>query len=324
VLAFSDPAVIRLVSERYVPVAGNGIRLFWRKDAEGDFFREVVSSVPQPYKEDPSRQGIYCASPSGRLLAHIRNMSGHMDVPGVLQQGLREFERLSASERAPGAVGELTADPYAVTLPPAGGVVLRTYTRRMQRSAGELAASSVAFFRHDMVFGSEPQYDHVWITRAEAAALIPSPLKVGASCDLPDSLAAQICRYHLADTTWRGSEEWSPSEIRARRFTCTVEAVDAGGATIAVVGHALFARGPRMRMDAVVKGTLHYDTGRRTIDSFDMVAIGKRSERGDRGQALTSYLGIAFERADGSDAGDAIPPHDKDWWFRDREGGEPR
>ncbi|NDD29253.1 MAG: hypothetical protein EB084_13400 [Proteobacteria bacterium] len=319
-LAFSDPEVIRIVRREFVAVAANGIRLYTQQDAEGDLFRAIVSAVQQPYALDPSRQGIYITTPSGKVLAHIRNISGRMNVPETLRQASAEYASLPVADRARKRVGAVERDPAEAIHPPAGGMVLRTYTRRLQRTGERISASAVSYFRHDMVFSQEPQYDHVWVTRQELLGMLPTPLRPGVSRQVPESLALQICRDNLADTTWKGSDEWAPGEIGPHALTAKVKAVEAGVAIIAVHGTASFFRNGRQRVDAVLEGELRWSVKRQVAERFDMVALEKRLERGDRGQPLVSYFGVAFELADGSDPGDVIPPHERDWWFRDKTG----
>lgn len=304
---FSRPDVIRVATDDYVAVAVNDFSLYRRRDAEGDFFRRLVAPIPLPFPTDPSRQGIYCLSAGGRMLAYERNLSPRMDAPALLRQGLEAFARLPALERLPGAVAvaDRVADPRADAAPPPGGLILRVYTRRLQRSGGDLQPSTTPLVNHGLLFAAEPQIDHMWLSRDECAALIPRPLRAGAHVPMPAAVAQRLCRYHLADTTWEGSEDWKPEEILSQQFTLTVDRVLGSEARIDVRGHAVMARGRLRRLDARLEGHLLFDARRRSIRRFDMVASGTLES--DQG---STPLGFAFERADGSQVADRVPPHD--------------
>jgi hypothetical protein len=184
----------------------------------------------------------------------------------------------------------------------------------MQGSDGGLQPSLVRLVDHDMAIEAEPQYDHMWVSRDECAALIPTPLQRGAQIQMPHAVAHRLCVFHLADTTCEGSSAWAPHEIETRDFTLTVEDVQGTNVRLSVQGRAamrkLDAQGqPALRMTAALRGTLRFDARTQSITAFDMVAIGDL-ETTYQGQTTSEVRGFAFERADGSQSGDRVPPHD--------------
>ena len=81
----------------------------------------------------------------------------------TLELGLKRWKALPASERTPGAVevpalGKVDAN-YSRT-PPAGGLILRSYTRILDREKGQFVRGTC-----DSPGGDRPARDHVWITK---------------------------------------------------------------------------------------------------------------------------------------------------------------
>jgi len=317
VLAFSDPTVIDLARNRFVAVACNDLRLLRQRDAEGDFFRGLAAQTPASFREDPSRQGIYCCSVDGTLLSCVRHMSDTMDVVGTLETGLR-LHRAKASPSGGSrtdAFRSLTPDPIAQPTPPPGAVVLRVFTRRLEWTPNGPVASSARLPRHAMSLPPQPQLDHMWLPREACDAIVAMPMQVGASHPVADAALDALCRLHLADTTLKGDQMWSPEQVRARQFTATVESVTGDQATIALRGRVEFAKPWRYSATALVEGRFRYAIRQRNVEDFKMAAL-ERVLTGDRGQTVATYVGMAFEQADGSDPGDAIPPHDRSQYMQ--------
>src|SRR3954447_6579596 len=116
--------MIRLASEDYVPVSADDWYQRRREDAEGEFFRKVANQGPRKGIGGSTRQGIYCLTASGKLLAFKNSQSAAVMLE-TLQIGLRRWNALSTSERAPGAVkvpepGKV--DPTYKRTPPEGGL----------------------------------------------------------------------------------------------------------------------------------------------------------------------------------------------------------
>src|SRR5687767_15904794 len=121
-----------MASEDYVPVAADDWYQRRREDAEGEFFRNVASQGPRKGEGGSTRQGIYCLTADGKLLAY-KNAGQNPDVMReTLKQGLREWQKLPAERRKPDAVKveDLTkADPQYSRKPPPGGLIVNVYTR---------------------------------------------------------------------------------------------------------------------------------------------------------------------------------------------------
>ena len=74
-----------MAREDYVPVVGDDWYQRRREDAEGRFFRQVADQGPQKGEGGATRQGIYCFTAAGKLLAY----SNHSD-PKVMRQTIRK------------------------------------------------------------------------------------------------------------------------------------------------------------------------------------------------------------------------------------------
>ncbi len=68
--AFSDPTIIALASERFVPVAENCSPLQSQRDAKGEFFRLVAEQGHYAGRTYPTgtRQGMYVFTADGKVL----------------------------------------------------------------------------------------------------------------------------------------------------------------------------------------------------------------------------------------------------------------
>lgn len=311
---FSKPDVIALASERFVPVAVNDLRLYRLAGPEGDFYRGLVDPLPVTFAGDPSHQGIFCASASGSMLAYVRNMSTQVDGMDLMREALEAFAALPRSQRAPGAVRVAAGSATSDQDPPEDGLILRAYTRRLQGSGDALRASAVPLVDHAMAIEAEPQPDHVWLTKAECDSLVPSALTPGAATQMPAALARRLCAFHLADTTLEGSTTWALEDIQACSARITVERVVGDIAWLSLRGQATVERKAlpgqvAIRMHVALRGHLRCDLASRRLSGFDLVGIGDMDVLSDGGKA-SGVLGFAFEVADGTRAGDRVPPHD--------------
>src|SRR5688572_5443135 len=119
--------MVRLAREEFVPVAADDWYQRRREDAEGEFFRSVADQGPRKGSGGSTRQGIYCLTASGRLLAY-RNASDPAVMIDVLREALKVWEGLPEGERAAGAVNvpplrSEELDERYVRTPPAGGLI---------------------------------------------------------------------------------------------------------------------------------------------------------------------------------------------------------
>src|SRR5262249_55309846 len=158
---FSDPEIIRMASRDYIPVTGDDWYQRRRDDDEGRFLRRLGDQAGRG-KNDTTRQGIYCFTPDGQLLA-FKNAGQAPDVMrDTLRHGLDAWRKLPDARRGPGAVrvpGLDRADAHYTRTPPPGGLVVDVSTRRLDRVGGELCPCTGATGA-----GAEAARDHLWVT----------------------------------------------------------------------------------------------------------------------------------------------------------------
>src|SRR5689334_2097487 len=116
-----------MATEDYIAVAADDWYQRRRSDAEGKFFRSVADQGPRKGEGGSTRQGIYCLTADGKLLAY-KNAGQAPDVMReVLRQGLNAWKKLAEERRQPGAIkvdeaGKVDSN-YSRTPPPRGLIV---------------------------------------------------------------------------------------------------------------------------------------------------------------------------------------------------------
>jgi hypothetical protein len=303
-----------MATEDFVPVAGDDWYQRRRQDAEGRLFRRVADQGPRKGEGGSTRQGIYCFTADGQLLAY-KNAGQAPDVMrDVLRQALHAWQHLPAERRKPGAVQMADADRtdphYSRTLPP-GGLIVTVYTRILDRVGGEWCKG-----RCKTQGGDQVARDHLWLTEAECKALVPADPQAGDRFPLPPKVAERILRFHLIDNTRGEPPMWRREDIRSQRLTLTVEEVTPAAVRLRLDGSARLANNADVSkagrgFDVRLLGFFHCDRAKRLIDRFDVVAIGDHWGEGTfTGGARPGRqpLGIAFELARGDSAADLVPP----------------
>jgi len=303
-----------LATKEFVPVAGDDWYQRRRQDAEGVFFRMVADQGPQKGVGGSTRQGIYCLTASGKLLA-FKNSIDALVMRETLELGLKRWRALPAEERRPGAVkvrplGKVDAQ-YTRT-PPVGGLILRSFTRILEREAGSKFVKGKCGFKG----GDRPARDHVWLTREEWQSLIPTGPRKGQIVPMPATLTRRLVRFHLLDNTRGEPAYWRTEDLRKVSLTWTVTSVTDAELTLELTGSALVSTDAKVEKanrgyDAALRGVLRYDRLSKRITQLDVLALGEHWGRstftpGDR--PGRTPLGIAFELVSGETAADRIPP----------------
>jgi hypothetical protein len=313
--AFADPEIITLAKAAFVPVCADDWYQRRRKDAEGEFFRKVADQGPRKGEGGSTRQGIYCLTADGELLAYKNAGQLVKDTRDQLKYALRKWAALPAGRRDPGAVtvpphGPL--DPAYARTVPAGGLVVRVHARILDRQGDDLVRGSCEF-----TGGEKAARDFLWVTAGEVKQLAPATATVGTRYPVPVRVAERILRFHLLDNTRGEPSAWDKDDIRAHELMLTVTAATADAVDLRLDGSAVLAtaadpdradRGYEVRL----LGMLRYRPGKGTFDRFDVAALGEHwgvgthTRRGVRpGRGL---LGIAFGLADPAVPANRVPP----------------
>jgi hypothetical protein len=316
--AFSDPTVIALTSERFVPVAENCSPLQRQPDAKGEFFRLVAEQGHYAGRRYPTstRQGYYAFTADGTVLAAANSREPQRMIE-LLQQALQRWSVLSGDGAlAAGGAGPGTYTPAQPDRYPEDGLVLRQAARDLPREVDT---------RPDDWRKRAWNLDYVWITAPEAAALVPPARRIGATGEAPAAVVRRLARFHLRDFVRGEPSVWPESAIRAARLTS--EVVDVAGERVRLVlrGEVRLrsvARWTRPEdaedrvsdcgIDATLYGEAEWDGASGRFVAFDLLAAGPRwgtnqynNRQDDLGPAP---LGIAFELA-GTAPRDRTPPH---------------
>lgn len=313
-LAFSDKEMIRLATEELVAVSADDWYQRRRQDAEGEFFRKVANQGPRKGQGGSTRQGIYVFTAGGKLLA-FKNAQDADVMLETVRLGLKRFKALPEAERRPGAVvvpdhGRVDAR-YARTLPE-GGLVLRSYTRILDRDDTKGFVKGTCDFRG----GDMAARDHVWIRKDEWQALIPADPKVGQTFAMPAALTRRLARFHLLDNTRGEPAYWTTEEVRRAAMTWKVTAVSDASLTMELTGSALLATDADVTKasrgyDAKVRGRLKYDRTKKAITEWEMLVVGDHWGRsaftpGDR--PGRKPLGMVMELVSGKSPQERVPP----------------
>jgi hypothetical protein len=302
-----------MATEDFIAVAADDWYQRRRNDAEGEFFRKVASQGPRKGEDGATRQGIYCLTADGQLLAYKNAGQSPEVMRQTLRQGLQAFKKLPEQRRNPGAVEVGAAgkiDKQYDRRPPEGGLIVSVYTRILDRQDGALCRG-VCPTRG----GEKAARDHLWLTAAEWRSLLPAEPKVGARAPLPAGIAERILRFHLTDSTRGEPPMWRREEIRKQDLALVVEEVTPSAVLLRLEGSALLATEADASQasrgfDVQLLGYLRYQRADQRIERFDVVAVGDHWGSGPftRGaRPGRQPLGVAFQLASGA-AADLVPP----------------
>lgn len=312
--AFSDPAIVRMATEDFVPVTADDWYQRRRQDAEGEFFRKVASQGPRKGQGGSTRQGIYVLTADGELLSY-KNAGQNADVTrDELKRALAKFRKLPESRRAPKAVEVGDAgqpDRQYTRTPPPGGLIVRVHARILDRAGDEFCKGACK-----TTGGDAAARDFLWLTRDEVRSLAPAKAEVGFTYDVPKAVADRIVRFHLVDNTRGEPPFWTREQVRKANLTLTVTKVSPDGVELRFDGNALLATDAEPNRadrgyDVRLRGELRYLPEKQTLDRFDVAAVGEHwgdavYTRGARpGRSL---VGVAFGPIAGDRPTDRVPP----------------
>ncbi len=313
-LAFADPEIVRMATHEFVAVAADDWYQRRRQDEVGKFWLSIADQG-RPRNDGGTRQGIYCFTADGKLLASKNAGQNPAVMRDVLKDALAAFQRLPAEQRKPGAVTVPEAPPADATFErtlPKGGVIIKVYTRILDRNEQGQFCKGTCNTRG----GDQAARDHLWLTEAEWKSLIPDKPMLFDRMAVPDAIAERIVRFHLHDNTRGEPPMWQRREVRSRTMNLTVTEVTAGKVAMKLEGNILLATGEDPEkasrgFDARLLGFITCDTERKSLTRFDLVAVGDHWGRGQHTRNARpgrTPLGIAFELARGDSPGDRIPP----------------
>jgi hypothetical protein len=314
VLAFADDEIMRMASQEFSAVAADDWYQRRRQDEVGKFWMAIAQQA-RPRDDDGTRQGIYCFTADGKLLAYKNAGQNPAVMRDTLKEGLAAFKRLPEEQRKPGAVtvGNVARlDPRYERTPPKGGLIVQVYTRILDRDESGQYCKGTCNVRG----GDQAARDHLWLTAAECNSLVPADPKPADQFALPEAIGERIARFHLIDNTRGEPPMWQRQEVRSRRMTLTVTEVTGGVVRLKLEGTVQLATRASLEQaergyDGRLLGYLTYDRAAKTITQFSLVAVGDHWGRGTftrNARPGRTPLGHAFELVSGKTPEDRIPP----------------
>ena len=306
-------------------------------------------------RADCGGQGrIDIVTASGKLVARGELQVGNPRTHLLsLERALKAWAALPESARQPGAIqvperGPLDPRRHAALGPPTGTLMVRVYNRQLERTpSGEyrhtVPEDYLPALRDPKVVGTDqatalwtqPANDYLWITRAEAQAMMAANPVPRQRVEVPQSLCERIFRFHLdpsrglsentnfAHVTAAAGElhltveEVSPSEVRLRLDGfANLHNPRTGLLTYQSPGVKEHSRNPRVPLDydPWLLGYLAYHPAKKVFTRLDVVALGDVRGR-PNGENIVAErlgeanpLGIAFELVTDPKPADYLPP----------------
>lgn len=284
--SFSDPEVVELLKNRFVPVAIDQAYERRQKDAEGEFYRKIAGQGPRKPGEETT-QGHYVAGPDGEFFGY-RNHRDPEVLKDLLKSALSSYKPKSVGKIDPGQV-----DPKWGYTAPEGGLIVRVHTKILGGYAPPASERS-------RLFQEGMGRDNLWIRRDEREALADGKVE--------ESLLRRIARFHCVDNTRGEPPMWEENEIVSATL-------DWNDDHLAGQIHLETAEGDR-EFKAEIFGYLEALDGE--VTRFDIVIKGLFRGEGEftRGAPEGEFpLGISFKLADGSDVADSISPQGSRGWL---------
>ncbi len=283
---FADPAIVKLLQTRFVPVAIDQAYQRRQKDNEGRFYQKIANQGPRKVGRGTT-QGLYTADASGQLLAFTNNR-GATRVLGMMKGALKKYRPVKVTAIAKGA-----RDARYNPKPPKGGLVVRVTSKVL----GGYEEPDNEFRR---IYQTSVGRDNLWIRADEHDALSKGQLS--------QSLLKRLTRFHLVDNTRGEPPMWEPKEIQKLEGTLHNGQLRATVDLRAINGNRGY--------EAELLGCIETKAGE--VTRFDVVSKGEFWGEGPytRNAPKGRFpLAIAFTLADGKDAADTIPPQGSRGWI---------
>src|SRR5262249_35304890 len=230
----------QIVKENFIPVALDLQVESTRKDAVGDFFRQInkVQQGGIPYFTGASGR-IHAMTADGEFF----NCQGNPWRDCDDRAAVRPWNKLPESKRKTGTTesAELVKVDPKVPTPPAGGLILQVYESRL---AGDLKGE---LRRRDKAetFGwgvYEPGRDSVWLRQAEWQPLAATDRTKGAPFPPPAPVAERMLA-RLTDWSEANAAHWRlPQHVRHQDLTLTVEAISDAALRLRLEGSVRLAQ----------------------------------------------------------------------------------
>lgn len=269
------------IAQQFVPAADETWHLQRGTDPEGLHF-QAMADQGHYGSGGGTRQGIYAATPSGKLLGSINALNADR-VLAMLQTALEAWEQTPDSERWLGPDDQLMPDHRWESSFPADGLVLTSSVRDLPADGTVSGERSTRWNR-----------DHAWFSEEEARGWLPDTLEVGASREVSSTIVNRLTGYHIVDNANGQTIPYAPAETAGSRLRCEVVARDGSQLQLTITGSTransdgTWLLGdndwtpkqmyPRS-LTTEVFGRATWDTARQRFTAFELVALGERAGR---------------------------------------------
>ena len=222
VRAFNTPAVVRCLSEDYVPVTASLNKVMHWTDDDSKFVA-LIRERSRAKPHEKHGQGMYMVTADGQMLLYKSSYLTMRNTIGHLQKGLTAWNQLPTATRQPNAIHVPKAKTLHKINPPSGGLVIRVYSRQLDR----VAEGNYADAKANLGRGDEASIDNLWLTASEWKSLIPKQLTRGSVATVRKSIVQRIAQRHLFDMTRGNLQYWQADSVRSATLRSTVIGVTA-------------------------------------------------------------------------------------------------
>lgn len=274
---------IKELATHFVPVADEVWRLHHDKGRDCDLFRVIAEQGHYAGRTVPSdtRQGIYCAAPSGRLLASI-NSNSPKAVAKMLEKALTNWNALSEDARW---LTDLDDDSETggfdwAAAQPKDSLVLQMVARDLDRAVDPSDWKSMAY-----------NIDYAWFRPKELDSWLPEA-EVGCTRKVDEKLVKRLAALHLVDTVRGQSPAFELRDVKLAELESTVTAIEGDRMQLSFRGrtstrsqgawsianfHDAQNPTPQQRgVDTELFGEASYDIAKGAFVDFHLVASGQR------------------------------------------------
>jgi hypothetical protein len=307
-LVCGDPEVLKRLP-RLVPTVGDP-GTFRDAKAKPLEYKLVYEAMMQtefaPSMKEWHVQGLYIITPSGKLIAGRNTVTNAADAIQELDKGLEKYAKMSREERLlpkpPDPARDRISPETESPKPPVDGLVLRMVSRGLS-SQGMTKGDT----RHEFYY----KLDHVWYTKDEWRAFLPSVLKTGAKEVVKRPVFNRIAQFHLGVLV-QPNLYWQAEDTKDAELTTEVTAVKGETVELKFTGRAKIEGSEnRRQFDCELMGKAVFKVKPQTFSSFELVAVGQHTlgpqEKAPDDGPRTTPMGMLFT-LNGKNANDQVPP----------------
>lgn len=322
---WSDPR-IQALARNFLCVSLDQVPLLFENEAvrneERAFFKRVTEQVGAEWA-GASRQGIYVAAPSGKLLdsrglwkVGWEKMENPKEILQVMENGLAQWGRMSAAERRrdPGLKLPAGAISDWEKLYPADGLVLRMTCRDLPLQQG----SWKQVVWNDAVWEN---LDYAWFRKNEVRQLLPVSISTGAAWEIPKPLVERLVRFHMVDNVrCHMGKLFRKEDVQRARLSGKVVEIRGNNVLLRYEGESRAERlDTKVGYESRLLGRAEFNVVSGRFASFELIAVGTRwGVQETRDNPAPTPLGFHFAIPAGNDARDHAPPRflviEQDYW----------